>query len=369
VNVLTVNPGSSSVKLAVIDDRNRAVITRGYGTDDGSIDASILRRLLEAAPPIHGTAVRLVHGGEMVRSPTLVDAEFVSQLSALADLAPLHNTAAIRALEVLRDVMPETPIVVCVDSAFHATIPEEAATYAIPWEWTQRHGFRKYGFHGLSHGYASRRAGSLLERPVESLRLVTCHLGAGASLAAIVGGISVDTTMGFTPLDGLVMATRPGSVDPGILTRIQRAEGITATELEDQLERHSGLLGISGRSGDLQVIVAAAADGDVRARLAIDVMVHRVVTSIGAMTAAAGGLDALVFTGGIGERSAPVRRGIAARLGFLGIALGPANETVTDDDVDVSAPDATTRTLVVHAREDLELAREARALLRARPDS
>jgi acetate kinase len=369
VNVLTVNPGSSSVKLAVVDDQNRAVITRVYDTDDGSIDAPILRRLLADAPPIHGTAVRLVHGGAMVRSPTLVDAAFASQLSVLSDLAPLHNMAAIRALEVLRDVMPETPIVLCVDSAFHATIAEAAATYAIPWAWTQRHGFRKFGFHGLSHGYASRRAASLLERPVECLRLVTCHLGAGASLAAIVGGLSVDTTMGFTPLDGLVMATRPGSVDPGILTRIQRAEGLTAAELEDQLERHSGLLGISGRSGDFQVLVAAAADGDVRSRLAIDVMVHRVVTSIGAMTAAAGGLDALVFTGGIGERSAPVRRRIAARLGFLGIALGPTNETVSDDDVDVSAPEASTRTLVVHAREDLELAREARALLWDRPVS
>lgn len=195
--MLTVNPGSSSVKIAVVDDRDRAVMSRTNGAEDGSIDAPGLRCLLADAPHIDGSAVRLVHGGEMVRSPTLVDASLASQLSVLADLAPLHNTAAIRALEVLRDVMPETPIVLCVDSAFHATIPEAAATYAIPWEWTQRHGFRKYGFHGLNHRYASRRAASLLERPVESLRLVTCHLGAGASLAAIAGGLSVDTTTGM----------------------------------------------------------------------------------------------------------------------------------------------------------------------------
>ena len=185
-----------------------------------------------------------------------------------------------------------------------------------------------------------------------------------ASLAAICGGVSVDTTMGFTPLDGLVMATRAGSVDPGLLLWIQRAEGISAADMEDQLERHSGLLGVSGTSGDLRVLVSAAADGHTRSRLAIDIMVHRLITSIGAMTAAAGGIDALVFTGGVGERSAPVRRAVAARLAFLDIALGVSNETVTDVDTDVSAADARVRTLVVHSREDLELARETRSLLR-----
>ena len=299
-----------------------------------------------------------------IRSPTLVDDSLLSRLAGLIDLAPLHNAAAIQAVEVLREVMPGAPIVVCVDTAFHTTIPEAAATYAIPWDWTRRYGLKKYGFHGLSHRYASRRAAELLDRPLESLRVVTCHLGAGASLAAICGGVSVDTTMGFTPLDGLVMATRAGSVDPGLLLWIQRAEGIGAADMEDQLERHSGLLGVSGTSGDLRVLVSAAAEGHTRSRLAIDIMVHRLITSIGAMTAAAGGIDALVFTGGVGERSAPVRRAVAARLAFLDIALGVSNETVTDVDTDVSAADARVRTLVVHSREDLELARETRSLLR-----
>ena len=196
-----------------------------HTTDDGSIDVPRFRHVIEEAPPIDAAAVRLVHGADMIRSPTLVDDSLLSRLAGLIDLAPLHNAAAIQAVEVLREVMPGAPIVVCVDTAFHATIPEDAATYAIPWDWTRRYGLKKYGFHGLSHRYASRRAAELLDRPVESLRVVTCHLGAGGSLAAICGGVSVDTTMGFTPLDGLVMATRAGSVDPGLLLWIQRARG------------------------------------------------------------------------------------------------------------------------------------------------
>ena len=372
MNVLTVNPGSSSVKLAVVDDHGRAVATDEYTIDhtiDGTVSIEALRRFVAGAPPIEAAAIRLVHGGDLVRAPTLVDAALLARLPALAALAPLHNATAIAVLDVLGQILPGTPLVVCVDTAFHTTIPDAAATYAIPWAWTRRHGLRKFGFHGLSHQYASRRAGELLGRPIESLRLVTCHLGAGASLAAITNGRSVDTTMGFTPLDGLVMATRAGSVDPGLLTWIQRVEGMTAAELEDQLDRHSGLLGVSGRSGDLREVMAAAADGDTRSQLAFDVMVHRLVTSIGAMTAAAGGIDALVFTGGIGERSAPVRRTVTERLEFLGLALGPANEAIGGSDADLSAAGARVATVLVRAREDLELARQARELLQGVPRS
>lgn len=368
MNVLTVNPGSSSVKLAVVDDHNRAVAADEH-TIDGNVSIEALRGFVAGAAPIDAAAVRLVHGGDVVRSPAIVDAALLARLPALTALAPLHNATALAAIAALGEILPGTPIVLCVDTEFHATIPDAAATYAIPWAWTRRHGLRKYGFHGLSHRYASRRAAELLERPVESLRLVTCHLGAGASLAAITNGRSVDTTMGFTPLDGLVMATRAGSVDPGILTWIQRVEGITAAELEDQLDRHSGLLGISGRSSDLREVMAAAADGDVRSQLAFDVMVHRLVTSIGAMTAAAGGIDALVFTGGIGERSAPLRRTVTQRLEFLGLALGPANEAIGGSDADLSAAGARVATVVVHSREDFELARQARELLQAPPSS
>ncbi len=369
MNVLAVNPGSSSVKFAVVDANDHVLVADAQlALDDGGRgrDTDPLRRFIEAAPAIDAVSVRLVHGGDVVRSPALVTPTLLSALREVASLAPLHDPAAIRALETLADLLPDIPIVVCVDTAFHRTIPDAAATYAIPWAWTSRHGIRKYGFHGLSHRYASHRAAGLMGRPLESLRLVTCHLGAGASLAAISGGVSVDTTMGYTPLDGLVMATRAGSVDPGIITLIQRMEGLGAAEVEIQLDRQSGLLGISGRSGDLRAVFAAADTGHERSQLAIDVMLHRLVTSIGAMAAACGGIDGLVFTGGIGEGSARVRRATTSQLAFLGLALGPSNESVSDADADVSADHADASTLVVHAREDLELAREARALLAGR---
>jgi acetate kinase len=364
MNILTVNPGSSSLKLAVVNADDDVLVADEHVTSDR--DANTLRDFVAAAPAIDAAAVRLVHGGNVVRSPTLVDATLRSELRDLAALAPLHDPATLQALDTLAEMLADTPVVVCADTAFHASIPRAAATYAIPWAWTSEHGIRKFGFHGLSHQYASRRAAELLHRPIEPLRLVTCHLGAGASLAAIAGGVSVDTTMGFTPLDGLVMATRAGSVDPGIVTWVQRNVGLSAADVESELHRHSGLLGISGRSSDFRDVLAAADDGDDRSQLAVDVMLHRLVTSIGAMVAAAGGIDALVFTGGIGEGSARVRRATADKLTYLGIAVGPANEDLDTPDRDVSADDARVATLVIHAREDLELAREARALLARR---
>jgi acetate kinase len=362
VNVLTVNPGSSSLKLAVLDADDRLV------ADDVEAkprDPEALRGFLDAAPALAAAAVRLVHGGNVVRDTAIVDDALRDRLDGVGDLAPLHNPIALDAIDALRELLPDTPVVVCVDTAFHTTIPDAAATYAVPWDWTTRHGLRKFGFHGFSHRYASRRAAEILgEAAPESLRLVTCHLGSGASLAAIADGVSVDTTMGFTPLDGLVMATRAGAVDPGLVAWVQRHDGLTAGEVERQLDRESGLLGLSGRSADVRELFAAADAGDARSRLALDVMVHRLTTLIGAMAVAAGGLDALVFTGGVGEGSARVRRAAADRLTFLGVELGPANESDPPPvDTDVSAPDATARTLVVHAREDIEMARDARSLV------
>ena len=361
MNVLTVNPGSSSLKLAVVDATDQVLCADEEPSSDGRIEG--LRRFVTTAPALDAIAVRLVHGGSIVRSPALVDAALRSRLDHLVSLAPLHNPAALRALDALAQLLPGTPAIICVDSEFHTTIPDAAATYAIPWEWTSRYGIRKYGFHGLNHRYVSRRAANMLRRPIESLRLVTCHLGAGSSLAAIKDGISVDTTMGFTPLDGLVMATRAGSVDPGIITWIERNVGLSPTEVENQLDRASGLVGISGRSADLRELFDAADNDDARAQLAVDVMLHRLTTSIGAMVVAAGGLDALVFTGGIGEASSRVRRDVAEELAFLGVALGPANEHLTGADADVSDRDARVTTLVIQAREDLELARAAHTLL------
>jgi acetate kinase len=376
VNCLTVNPGSSSLKLAVIGPDDEVVAEdehvttgiqgagiQGAGIQGAGIDRDALDRFVAAAPPLGAAAVRLVHGGTVARSAALLDDDLRARLDSVADLAPLHNPLSLDALDALRERCPTTPLVVCVDTAFHATIPDAAATYAVPWDWTTRHAIRKYGFHGLSHAYASRRAAELLAASPRS-RLVTCHLGAGALLAAVRDGVSVDTTMGFTPLDGLVMATRAGAVDPGVVTWIQRHERLSPEEMERVLDRESGLLGVSGRSGDVRELTAAADAGDERARLALDVMLHRLATSIGAMMVAAGGVDALVFTGGVGEHSAPVRRAVADRLAFLGVALGPANESDPSPvDTDVSAANAPVRTLVVRAREDLEMAREARALL------
>jgi len=362
VNVLTVNAGSSSVKLSVIGPDDATLCARDR-SGTGAFPGDLLTACIEDAPSVDAVAVRLVHGGDVVRGPALVDARLRDQLAELATLAPLHDPLALDAIDEVMRVLPSVPVVACVDTAFHATIAAAAATYAIPWEWTHDHGIRKYGFHGFSHRYASRRAAELLARPIEDMRTVTCHLGAGASLAAVVGGASVDTTMGFTPLDGLVMATRSGSVDPGVVTWMQRRTNASAAEIEAQLSRSSGLLGISGSSGDLREVERLAASGDARAQLAIDVMTHRVVTAIGAMIVAAGGVDALVFTGGIGEGSAALRRAVAERLQFLGMKVGAANEQVDNADIEVSPPGAAIAVLVVHAREDVELARDARQLL------
>jgi len=270
-------------------------------------------------------------------------------------------------------VLPDVPSVACFDTAFHATLPAAASTYALPPEWRKRWDLRRYGFHGLSHAYASRRAAEILGRAPEGLRVVTCHLGAGASLAAVADGRSVDTTMGFTPLEGLVMATRSGSVDPGLVLWLAEHAGMPPAELAATLERRSGLLGLAG-TADMREIVTGAARGSPDARLALDVYVHRLRGAIAAMAASLGGLDALVFTGGVGEHAPAVRALAADGLGFLGVALDPGrNDADRNDpgrdsaggpaDREIGADGASVRTLVVAAREDLEIARGVRRVL------
>jgi acetate kinase len=305
---------------------------------------------------------RVVHGGVRFRDPVLVDDGVVQALRDLTALAPLHQPAAVDALVAARAGAPDVPHVACFDTAFHATIPEAAATYPVPRAWREQHGIRRYGFHGLSHAYAARRAAELLGRPPEELRLVTCHLGAGASLAAVDGGRSVDTTMGFTPLEGLCMATRSGSVDPGIPLWLQQQAGLSAAEVSDGLEHRSGLTGLAG-TPDMRQVLAAAADGEEQATLALDVYVHRLRRELAGMVAALDGLDALVVTGGVGERSAPVRARLAAGLGFLGVALDAARNDAVDGDCDVATDDGSVRMLVVAAREELEIARQVRSLV------
>ena len=362
--ILVVNAGSSSLKLRVLDPDDRVAASADLPPLESGDTGAELERFVRANSPVAGAGHRVVHGGRDFRESAIATGDVLSRVRGLSELAPLHNPPAVAALQAVGALLPDTPQVACFDTAFHAQIPDRAAVYAVPWEWTQRWGVRRYGFHGLSHSYAFRRTAEILGRPPEGLRVITCHLGAGASLAAVAGGISVDTTMGFTPLEGLVMATRSGSVDPGALLWLQRRAGMSATEVETALEHQSGLLGVSGVSADMRLVLDAADQGVARARLAVDVYLHRLRAGIAGMAASLNGVDAIAFTGGVGERSARIRADACEGLEFLGIAIDRArNEAAGAEDADLSTPDARVRSVLVHAREDLEIAREVRRLL------
>jgi acetate kinase len=359
--VLAVNAGSSSLKLRLLGDDDALLASRDVGEDDDW--ERTLEQLVDEAPA-DAAGHRVVHGGAEFAEPALVDAELEQRLGQLEELAPLHNGPAIRMIRALRRLRPTLPAVACFDTTFHRTLPPGAATYAVPSEWSERWGLRRFGFHGLSHAYASRRVAELLNQPLSGLRLVTAHLGAGASLAAVAGGRSVDTTMGFTPLEGLVMATRSGSVDPGLLLWVQRHGGLDAAAVESALEHESGLLGISQRSSSVSDLLQLSAEGDEACALAIDVYLHRLRASIAAMAAAMGSLDALVFTGGVGEGSAEIRERACAGLGLLGLEIDPeANEGANGQDEDLSTHTAPSKVLVVRAREDLEIAAQVRTAI------
>jgi acetate kinase len=296
-----------------------------------------------------------VHGGERFREAVRIDDEVLRALHDLTDLAPLHQPKSLAGLEAVSAVLPELPAVACFDTAFHATLHAPAATYALPAALRERFSIRRYGFHGLSHAYASRRAAEM----TNARRIVTCHLGAGASLAAVLAGHSIDTTMGFTPLEGLVMATRSGSVDPGLVLWLLEHGRIEAADLANMLEHESGLLGLAGTANMRELL--ARTDHD--AELALAVYVHRLHAGIAAMTASLRGLDALVFTGGVGEHAAEVRGRAADGLEFLGVHVDPQRNIHLQGDTDISAEGAPVRTLVIAAREDLEIARQVRTLL------
>jgi acetate kinase len=303
---------------------------------------------------------RIVHGGTEFSAPVVLDEDVVKQLRALVDLAPLHQPKSLAALEAVCEALPRLPAVGCFDTAFHSTLPDAASTYAVPRDWWRRLQVRRYGFHGLSHAYASRRAAQMLRRSDgDGFRVVTCHLGAGASLAAVLDGRSVDTTMGFTPLEGLVMATRSGSVDPGLLLWLLEHEELDQAGLANALEHESGLLALAGTADMREVLRRQDSD----ARLAVDVYVHRLRAGIGAMTAALDGIDALVFTGGVGENSAPIRERTAVGLAYLGVAINTNMNAMAAPDADLSASSASVRTLAIAAREDLEIARQVRSVL------
>ncbi|HEX6238295.1 MAG TPA: acetate/propionate family kinase [Acidimicrobiales bacterium] len=376
MRVLAVNSGSSTLKLRVVD---------GTGTVVGRADLDAVDRLapgeladaLDGLGDVDATGHRVVHGGERYTAPTLIDAEVRARLDELTDLAPLHQPRTLAALDAVADHAPQLPAVACFDTAFHATMPPAATTYAVPAGWREDHGVRRYGFHGLSHAHAARRAVEMLRGTGDApdpgdrgdqdgpRRVVVCHLGAGASLTAVRDDRSTDTTMGFTPLEGLVMATRSGNVDPGAVLWLITRRGLAPDEVADALEHRSGVLGLAG-TADMARVVDGAHRGDPAPRLAFDVYVHRLRAGIGAMAATLGGLDALVFTGGVGENSPPVRAAAADGLGFLGVAIDPDANAAPVLDADVSAPGAPVRTLVVASREELEIARGVREVLGSR---
>jgi acetate kinase len=339
VRVLVVNAGSSSLKLSLLDGDDMTLAAceldaRGAQADPDALAAALGEGGLSDADAV---GHRVVHGGTRFTAPVVVDDAAARELEALIDLAPLHQPKSLAAMRAVSAALPERPAVACFDTAFHATLPLAAATYALPAAWRERWRLRRFGFHGISHAWIARQE--------PQGRVVSCHLGAGASLCAIADGRSVDTTMGFTPLEGLVMATRSGSVDPGLLLWLEEHERIAARDLAETLEQESGLVGLAG-TPDMRKVLERAAAGDDAAVLARDVYVHRLAASIAAMTAALGGLDALVFTGGVGEHSAEIRERACARLAHLGVGDG-----------------GPVRVRVIPAREDLEIARQVREVL------
>jgi acetate kinase len=345
VDILIVNAGSSSLKLRVLDPADTVVASADL---PGSLDG--LDEALAGFGHVDAVGHRVVHGGLRYSAAVRVDGQVRRDLEALTDLAPLHQPPALHALDEVTARLPGVPQVACFDTAFHTTIPPAVATFALPADWREKWPLRRYGFHGLSHAYIARRMVALCP---DASRVVSCHLGAGASLCAIRDGRSVDTTMGFTPLDGLVMATRSGSVDPGLLLWLGTHAHLPLDEMNDALEHRSGLTGLAG-TPDMRAVLASAAAGDPDAILARDVYLHRLTGLIASMAAALGGLDALVFTGGVGENSAEIRTRAMDGLGFLGVrgydsGAGSGDRQIGD------------RAYVITAREDIEIAGQVRA--------
>ncbi|HLJ17260.1 MAG TPA: acetate kinase [Bryobacteraceae bacterium] len=350
--VLILNVGSSTVKASLYDDKLHLQWSAEREFSTASSLASIEKEIRDLSP-IDLVGHRIVHGGPTLRATTWIDADVKAQIDAAAELAPVHNRNELAAIQDMERILgPNVPQAAVFDTAFHATLPTPAYVYSLPYEWLSK-GIRRYGFHGISHQYVSRRAAEILGRDLASLRLISCHLGNGCSLAAVRGGICIDTTMGFTPLEGLMMGSRSGSIDPGILIHQLRYAGATAESLDRTLNNESGLKGVSGISSDMREILAARARGHERATLAFDIYIHRLRSEIGAMLASLAGLDALIFTGGIGEHSPEVRAAACEAFAFLGLELDSAK---TDGDIATSK--STVRALVIATQENEEIARE-----------
>lgn len=367
MRVLVINGGSSSFKFR-LDDLTKGPLpiappkpewAKKVNWDQQASVADVLEPVLKSVPgPVDIVGHRIVHGGPVYRQTTPLTAEVRAAVAKEIEFAPAHNRFELEAVRSVDHVLGSSVRQIAVfDTGFHATLTADAYVYPGPHAWLE-HGIRRYGFHGINHQYASRRAAEMLHTDAASLKVIVCHLGNGASLAAVRGGKSVDTTMGFTPLEGLMMGTRCGSIDPGILVYLIRHRGYSAEQLDEMLNRKSGLLGISGISGDMREIESAIVSGNDRAQLAFDVYVHRLVRELGAMLAVLDGTDAIVFTGGVGENSARLRERVCGNFGFLGLKLDRAKNAQVIPDQDIAASDSRVRVLVIHAEEEWEIARE-----------
>jgi acetate kinase len=396
VNILVINAGSSSVKFALFDFDSLAPVARGLldwagqshratislhpqqgkpirkDVDVPDYRAGVVEALAllghlgavgESSPStIRVVGHRLIHGGEEIRRPVRIDAAMKETIARYTHLAPLHIPAGLEAIEATQTALPGVLQVGLFDTAFFADIPPAAYLYPVPYQWYADWGIRRFGFHGTSHAYCTARAAEMLGRDASELDLVICHLGQGGSATAVQRGVAVTNTMGFTPLEGFMMGTRSGTVDPGMLLYVLRERGLTCDELDEVLHHRSGLLGISGVSSDFRQVEAAAAEGHQRAQLALDVYAYRVRAMIGALAVTLGRLDALVFTGGIGENSAWLRSEVCKGLECLGIHLDRTRSAACTPDCDLSPPDSPVRVLAIHTREDLMIARESRRL-------
>ncbi|MFT8363280.1 MAG: acetate kinase [Sporolactobacillus sp.] len=386
--ILAVNAGSSSLKFQLLDMPSERLVTKGaferIGFSDSIVTIEVngdkvqeitsipdhevaVRVLLEKMTSCHivhsldeimGVGHRVVHGGEAFDDSALITDEVVHKIEDLSDLAPLHNPANLVGIKAFRDVLPNIPQVVVFDTAFHQSMGAEAYLYSLPYEYYQDYAVRKYGFHGTSHKYVANRAAELLNRPIEQLKLISCHLGNGASIAAIQAGCSIDTSMGFTPLAGLTMGTRSGDIDPALIPYIMDKTGMNATEVINVLNKKSGLLGICGFSGDLRDIQKEAGRGNRRAKLAIQIFVERIQKYIGSYAAKMSGVDAIIFTAGIGEHSSQVRLEVMRGLEFMGVNGSEERNKINGQEAVISTPDSPVKVLVIPTNEEVMIARD-----------
>ncbi|HOQ53289.1 MAG TPA: acetate kinase [Micropruina sp.] len=389
--ILLLNAGSSSIKYQVIDADNEDVLASGIiqriGDESGTIDHRVDGQTHHQTRgfPNHGRALtvlvqmfdefgpklasvkavghRIVHGGSLFNSTTVINDEVIEHLREVSPLAPLHNPPGIAGIEAAMRSLPDVPHVAIFDTAFFSTLPAEAYTYAIPHELAAEHGIRKYGFHGTSHSFVSRKVAEVLDKPYDSFNQIVCHLGNGASISAIANGVAVEASMGLTPLAGLVMGTRSGDVDPGLHAFLARQVGMSIDEIDNTLNKKSGMLGLSGVT-DFRDINDLIAEGDAGAVLALDVYVHRLLSYIGSYIAILGGVEAITFTAGVGENNPTVRAAIATRLAFLGVRLDEAaNEARSKEPRAISTPESSIAILVVPTNEELAMARETKAAI------